>query len=276
MATPIGNLGDISTRAIAILRHVDRLLAEDTRRTRKLLAHVGVRRRLEPYHEHNERARTPIVLGRLAAGESVALVTDAGTPGVSDPGFRLVRACIDAGRRVVPIPGPSAPIAALVASGLPTDCFFFAGYPPRKAGERRRFLERLQTVPGTLIFLESPRRLTRTLESIAETLGDARRAAVARELTKAHEEFMRGRVADILERLRDQEIRGEVTLCVGPGETRTPELALADLPARYRELLGQGLERREATRLLARETSLGRREVYRLLLELPNDGEDDR
>lgn len=265
VATPIGNLADVTLRALQVLQEVDLLLAEDTRRSRKLLSHHGIRARLSSLHEHNEAARVPAVLAALARGESVALVSDAGTPGISDPGYRLVREAVAAGFPVVPVPGPSAPIAALVASGLPTDSFAFLGYPPRTPARRRRFLEPVAGFGGTLVLLESPLRLAATLATAAEVLGAQRPAAVARELTKAHEEIVRGSLAELAARFGDTPPRGEVTLCIGPADradrgTVVPEV---DLRRRYAELQASGLERREALRRLAEETGLHRRELYR-------------
>ena len=213
VATPNGNLGDISARALQVLAEADVVLAEDTRHTRKLFSRFGLRGPLQPYHEHNESEATPGVIERLRSGDAVALVSDAGTPAISDPGYRLVRAAIDADVTVIPVPGPSAPIAALIASGLPTHRFAFVGYPPRATGERNRFLEGLAEFQGTLILLESPRRLRSMLRDAAEVLGADRRAAIGREITKAHEEFLRGTLAELVERL-DTPPRGEVTVCI--------------------------------------------------------------
>jgi 16S rRNA (cytidine1402-2'-O)-methyltransferase len=264
VATPIGNLGDITARALQVLGAADLVLAEDTRRTRKLFSHFGLRGRLEPYHEHNEAERTPGIIDRLRAGDAVALVSDAGTPAISDPGYRLVSAAIEAGAEVIPIPGAVAPIAALVASGLPTHRFAFAGYPPRAAGERRRFLEGLACFDGTLILLESPRRLGRLLEAAAAVLGPERRVAVARELTKAHEEIVRGTLAELAGRFADAP-RGEITLCIEGATATGPDPGL-DLEARYRELLDRGVDRREALRTLVRESGRNRRDVYRAVV----------
>lgn len=270
VATPIGNLGDITARALEVLAAADLVLAEDTRHSRKLFSHFGLRGTLQPYHEHNEVERTPEIVARLGDGEAIALITDAGTPGISDPGYRLVRAAIDAGIRVIPVPGPSAPIAALVASGLPTHRFAFVGYPPRAAGERARFFAGLAGFDGTLVLLESPRRLGRMLAAAADVLGDGRRAAVARELTKAHEEIVRGTLAELRDRFGDPP-RGEVTVCIEGGAAPGPDPEL-DLKARYDELLEAGTDRREALRTLARESGRNRRDVYRaVVLEDPQD-----
>jgi len=275
VATPIGNLDDITLRALAILRGVDLVLAEDTRRTRKLLSHFDIRARLLSLHEHNETARTPGLVARLAAGASMALVSDAGTPLVSDPGHELVRAAIDAGVPVVPVPGASALLAALTASGLPLDRFTFVGYLPRKGGARARLFEGLAEDPGTLVFLESPRRLARSLVDAAGALG-ARPAVVARELTKVHEELVRGTLPEVAARFADGEVRGEVIVCVagcgsvaeddaGPAGGRG-ELDRDALRRRYDELLAGGSARNDALKRIAAENGVKRRDVYELLM----------
>jgi len=212
----------------------------------------------------------------LLAGDSVALVSDAGTPAISDPGYRLIRACIDSGVRIVPIPGPSAPITALIGSGLPTDRFLFTGYVPRKARARERFFSALATVEATMVILESPLRLMATLEQAASSLGPDRPAAVARALTKAHEEFVRGSLADILAALHRRRLRGEVTLCIaGARRIATVETDPAAVATSYAERIVRGLDRRTALRETARDAGLPRRTVYRILLDLKNDGEPD-
>lgn len=226
VATPIGNLADLSPRARVVLGQVDRIAAEDTRRTGRLLAAHGLAGRLVSYHEHNEERAAARLAALLEAGESIALVTDAGTPGVSDPAYRLVRRAIAAGVRVEAVPGPSAVLAALAVSGLPTDRFVFEGFPPRRAGPRRRRLEGLAALPHTLIFFEAPWRVAKLLEVVAEVFGDDRQLAVCRELTKLHEEVWRGTVGDWLAQERDRRLRGEVTLVVG-GAVRRPPLPAA-------------------------------------------------
>lgn len=276
VATPIGNLEDITLRALAILRGVDLVLAEDTRRTRKLLSHFDIRASLQSLHEHNEAARTPALVARMAAGESVALVSDAGTPLISDPGHELVGAALDAGVKVVPIPGASSILAALVASGLPLDRFHYVGFLPRKQGARKRLLEDLAEDPGTLIFLESPRRLARSLADAAEVLG-ARAAVVARELTKVHEEFVRGTLPDVAAALAGGEVRGEVVVCVSghdAGDEMDPDgqrsrieaLDRRGLERRYEELLAGGVARNAALKQIAADHGVPRREVYKLLM----------
>ncbi|HEV2763744.1 MAG TPA: 16S rRNA (cytidine(1402)-2'-O)-methyltransferase, partial [Pyrinomonadaceae bacterium] len=199
VATPIGNLEDITRRALRVLSEVDLVACEDTRHTRQLLERYGIDRPTVSYHEHNEQERAAELASRLAAGESVALVSDAGTPAVSDPGFRLVRACVEQGVAVVPVPGPSAFVAALVASGLPTDEFYFGGFLPARTHARRARLEEVRALRATLVFYETPHRLAHALADALELLGE-REAAVARELTKLHEEIVRGRLSELLER----------------------------------------------------------------------------
>lgn len=213
VATPIGNLEDVTLRALRVLREVDLIAAEDTRHVRKLLERYGIRQQVVSYHEHNEQARTPQLLAALRSGRSVALVSDAGTPVLSDPGYRLVRACVEASVPVVPVPGPSAVTAALVASGLPADRFLFLGFPPRRRTARRRFLEEVKDQRATLVLFESPRRLADCLQDLVEVLGD-RRVAVCRELTKVHEEVRRGRASELVRWARGEQVRGEVTLVV--------------------------------------------------------------
>ncbi len=212
IATPIGNLEDISARALRLLGQVRLIAAEDTRQTRKLLSHFDIHTPLTSYYEHNKLSKLDRVLEDLRHGD-VALVSDAGTPGLNDPGYELVRAALQNGHRVSPVPGPSAPIAALVASGLPTGAFLFLGYLPRKTSERRRLLEEIAGLPYTLVFLETPHRLLRALDDLSAMLG-ARQIAIARELTKLHEEIFRGDVASARQHFEEQEPRGEFTLVV--------------------------------------------------------------
>jgi 16S rRNA (cytidine1402-2'-O)-methyltransferase len=229
VATPIGNLDDISARALRVLREVRQVLAEDTRHTTRLLHHYGIHTPLLSYHEHNKAQRQERVLAALAEGD-VALVSDAGTPALNDPGYELVRAALQAGYTVTPIPGPCAPIAALVASGLPTDAFLYLGYLPRKSTQRRRLLADISSQPYTLVFLEAPHRLMSALEDIRATLGD-RRVSVARELTKLHEEIFRGTLGQALERFTDRPPKGEITLVIAGSPTqriRWSESALKD------------------------------------------------
>jgi 16S rRNA (cytidine1402-2'-O)-methyltransferase len=219
--TPIGNLEDVTLRLLRILAEADRVAAEDTRRTRKLLTHHGIHARLVSYHEANERSRVPELIGLMHAGERIALVTDAGMPAISDPGFLLVDACVREGIPVEVVPGPSALTSALAISGLPTARFAFEGFLPRKQGERRRRLEAAGAEDRTLVLFESPARVRRTLEEIREVLGEGRRVAVARELTKLHEEVLRGTVSQVLDAIGPRQLKGEIVVLV-EGAVRKP------------------------------------------------------
>jgi 16S rRNA (cytidine1402-2'-O)-methyltransferase len=264
-STPIGNLEDITLRVLRILREVDVIVAEDSRRTRQLLSHYGITTPLAPsLYQGVEEARTEEVLALLRLGKNVALVSDAGTPLISDPGFPLVRACIREGIPVVPVPGASAVLAALVGSGLPPDRFLFAGYPPRKIGERRRFLSELLSIPATVILFESPHRLLSTLEILAE-LDPERPTVVARELTKIHEEFVRGTASQVLgEFQRRGKVLGECVVLFGP-ETKEIRGDEAEILATYKRFFAQGLASKEAIKEAARALGLPKREVYRIL-----------
>ena len=267
VATPIGNLEDVTLRALRVLREADLVLAEDTRRTRILLERHGIAARPLSLHAHNEAQRTTEVLAALAAGRAVALVSDAGPPLVSDPGERLVAAAIAAGHAVVPIPGPSAVLAALAGSGLPPVPFAFLGFPPRRAGERTETFAAWRGRPETLVLFESPHRLAATLRALADALGP-RPACVARELTKLHEEWVRGLLPELAERFAGGGVRGEVTIVVGgatggeqaAGERAEP--APASLDERIAALAGEGRGAREIAAALARETGLPRRALY--------------
>ena len=263
VATPIGNLEDISLRAVRVLREADLIAAEDTRHTAKLLHHYDIRRPTSSLHEHNEQEKVPALVGRLRGGARIALVTDAGTPAVSDPGYRLVRAAIDAGIRVEAIPGPSAVLAALVVSGLPTDSFVFAGFPPPKASARRVWFEALKDERRTLVFFESPHRIRETLDAALGALGD-REASVGRELTKLHEEVIRGPLSVVLARLGDP--RGELTVVVSGARevSKDKELQVSDnqLLTEFGRLTENGMGRREAISELALRYRLRSREVF--------------
>lgn len=266
-ATPIGNLEDITLRTLRVLKEVDVIVAEDSRRTRQLLAYYGITTPLaSSLYQGVEQARIEGILQLLRAGKNVALVSDAGTPLICDPGFPLVRACIEAGVPVVPVPGPSAVLVSLVASGLPTDRFFFAGYPPRKLGEKKRWLSQLLTVPATVIFFESPHRLLSTLKILTE-LDAARPTVVARELTKVHEEFIRGEARAIYENLRARgKVRGECVVLLGPASKVETKGNSQEIHALYQELLAQGLSPQEARKEVARRTGYSQRDVYRAVL----------
>ena len=266
VATPIGNLEDLTYRARRILAEVDLIACEDTRHTRHLLTHYGITTPTVSFHEHNEAARTSELLQRLQRGEDVALVSDAGTPAVSDPGYPLVREAAAAGISVVSVPGPSAVMAALTVSGLPPDRFVFLGFLPRRSGERRRALEAAAALPWTLVLFEAPHRITAVLEDIEAVLGD-RRVALARELTKKFEEVFRGTVADALGHLRAHAPRGEFTIVVeGTGETGKQKEGEADAGERMRALLDAGLPPAEAVQDVMRTAGLTRRQAYDLML----------
>jgi 16S rRNA (cytidine1402-2'-O)-methyltransferase len=261
IATPIGNLEDITYRAVRILGEVDRIACEDTRQTRKLLDRYGISKPLVSYHEHNEAARSEELLRDLKAGKNIALVSDAGTPLISDPGYRLVAGAREQGISVSPIPGPAALLAALSASGLPTDSFVFLGFFPPKSGARKKLLEEWQSSPAALIFYEAPHRVVQTLQDIAATLG-ARPIVLARELTKIHEEFLRGSAAELLEALAKRSpLKGEITLIVGKGEA----LPQDDRPLKdaVAELVQSGVPRMDALKTVARRRGLSKREVYK-------------
>lgn len=266
-ATPIGNLGDVTLRVLDALRTADVIAAEDTRVTRKLLARYDIHTPLEAYHEHNRAVRTPELVARIERGERIALVSDAGTPGISDPGAHLVDGCLEAGVRVEVLPGASAIVTALVASGLPTDAFYFGGFLPRKPGERARALERLAGLDATLIFYEAPTRAAATLVSLAEAF-PGRRAALARELTKLHEEVARAELGALAERFADRQLRGEVVLLVGPPEAPAQLTIDEELVREHlRDAVARGLTRRDAVREVATALGVPRNEVYRVSLE---------
>lgn len=260
VATPIGNLADITLRAIRVLGEVDVVAAEDTRTTRKLLTHHGIQTALVSYHAHNEAARTADLLGRLEGGESVAIVSEAGTPSISDPGYRLVAAAIERGIAVEPIPGASALLAALVVAGLPTDGFVFEGFLPRRATDRRRRLESLRDEPRTLVFFEAPHRVDTALRDALAVLGD-RSMALCRELTKMHEEVRRGTIAEIADGLDRHPAKGEIVLVIaGASEAAAPDFDAAVEEVEHR--IGEGESLREAARTVAAERGVPRRALY--------------
>lgn len=266
VATPIGNLEDISARALRTLREARLIAAEDTRHTRQLLTHFDIHTPLTSYYEHNKLAKLEQILAALAGGD-VALVSDAGTPAINDPGYELVKAALAAGHTVSPIPGPSAPIAALAASGLPTDAFLYLGYLPRKPGERRALLQTVAGLPYTLILLETPHRLQEALADLAAVLGE-RPMAAAREMTKLHEEIVRGSVAELQTHFTTHEPRGEFTLVVGGARQETEDRgrwADAQVLAAVREGLADGKPARELATELAKPSGWPRREIYDLI-----------
>ena len=264
VGTPIGNLGDLSDRARETLAAVDLVAAEDTRRTGKLLAHAGIRARMLSLFEGNERQRIDELLERLSEGATVALVSDAGMPAVSDPGFRLLRAAVEAGIGISVVPGPSAVTAALVVSGLPTDRWVFEGFLPRRPSERRSRLRALAHDPRTVVLFESPLRVVTLLRDVLVELGD-RRAAVARELTKIHEEVLRGRVSEVLAMLLDSEPRGEIVVVLEGAET--PEAALSEMVDEAGRLVRDGMRKREAAAAVARASGGSANEIYRALVD---------
>ncbi len=265
-ATPIGNLEDMTFRGLRVLREAAVVAAEDTRHTRKLFSHFDIHTPLVSYHEHNKAARGPELVARLLAGEDVAVVSDAGLPGVSDPGADLVRLALAAGVPVTPVPGPNAALAALVASGLDSAMFLFVGFLPRAAKRRRELLASLAALPYTLIFYESPHRLTATLAELAGAFGD-RPAAIGRELTKRFEEFVRGSLADLGARFTALAPRGEFTLVVAGGTGRVPAAGPPDDPvAAVAALVAGGMAKKEAIKQVAVRSGLPRRAVYQAVL----------
>jgi 16S rRNA (cytidine1402-2'-O)-methyltransferase len=267
VATPIGNLEDITLRALRVLKEADLIACEDTRQTQKLLQHYGIHKELVSYHAHNELTRAPELVIQLEEGAQVALVSDAGMPVVSDPGHRLVVLSLRHHISVVPIPGPSAFVAALAASGLPTEEFLFVGFLPSRAGARRKKLDALKAEPRTLVLYEAPHRLADTLSDAADILG-TRHAVVAREVTKIHEEFLRGPLAELRDAARARAPRGEITLMIGPAvEGEVQAVQAVSLKARVTQLEAEaGLDRKAALKQAARERGLGKREAYKQLL----------
>ena len=269
IATPIGNLEDITLRALAIFKQVDLIAAEDTRHTRILLARYEIRKPLTSYHEHNEKSQAPLLIERLQRGQNVALVTDAGTPAISDPGYRLIVGAIAAGIRIVPVPGPSALLAALSASGMPTDRFVFEGFLPSKTAERQKKLERLRDEPRTLIFYEAPHRLHESLADMRRIFGQ-REIAVGRELTKLHEEFVRGSLDDVNLKLAGRELKGEITIVVR-GASSHKELASEEqLCTEIDRLVGEGAGIKQIAETLSGRYALPKRQLYRLALQRKN------
>jgi len=267
VATPIGNLEDITLRAIRILKEADLIACEDTRQTQKLLQHYGIHKELVSYHAHNELTRAPELLIELEQGAKAALVSDAGMPVVSDPGHRLVALCLRHHIPVVPIPGPTAFVAALAASGLPTEEFLFVGFLPSRAGARRKAIDALKAEPRTIVLYEAPHRLVETLADAAEILGP-RPAVVAREITKIHEEFLRGSLNDLRDAARERAPRGEITLLIGAGEPVLQAVGLQlSLKQRVEQIEAEsGLDRKAALKQAARERGLAKREAYKKLL----------
>jgi 16S rRNA (cytidine1402-2'-O)-methyltransferase len=265
VATPIGNLQDITLRAIETLRNVDVIACEDTRHSKKLLSNLGINKPLISYHEHNETERAVELIQKLLDGPSIAVISDAGTPGINDPGFRVVTDAINAGIDVVSIPGPSAAITAVAASGLPTDSFYFGGFLPAKKGERRARLTELRDISATLVFYEAPHRIAAALTDCLEKLGN-RRAVVARELTKVHEEYVRGTLSELAEKFGSAAVKGEIVLLIDrTSPDITPSQQLGSLERRVSELEASGVDRKAALKQAAKELGLSRSEAYRRL-----------
>src|ERR1700682_674161 len=267
VATPIGNLEDITLRALRVLKEVDLIACEDTRQTLKLLSHYGIQTRLVSYHEHNEMTKASELVVDLEGGAKIALVTDAGMPGISDPGFRLIALAIRHHVPVVPIPGASAFLAALVASGLPTDSFRFSGFLPAKSGQRRKLLESIRESPRTQVFYEAPHRLLETLGDVVELLGNDRHVVLAREVRKLPEEFLRGRAAEVLEQLKARgDVKGEITLLIAKPETQDlrPETSTVSVAQRVREIMSkEKTDEKAALKKVAKERGIGKSEAYR-------------
>jgi 16S rRNA (cytidine1402-2'-O)-methyltransferase len=267
VATPIGNLNDMSPRAVETLRSVEVIACEDTRHTQKLLNHFGIKAKTVSYHEHNEHERVPQLIGLLGTGSDVAVVSDAGTPGINDPAFRIVAAASEAGIDVISIPGPAAFISAAIVSGLPTDSIFFAGFLPSKKGDRRKRLIELISIPATLVFYESPHRLAASLADCFDVLGD-RRASISRELTKLHEETLRGRISELISFISSAKPRGEYVLVIDrdrDGDAVQAVSSTEGLQQLVAELEATGLDRKAALRKAAKELGLSRSEAYRML-----------
>ena len=270
VGTPIGNLDDITFRAIKILKSVDLIAAEDTRHTGKLLQHFQITTSQISYHEHNKASRHKELLDRLIRGESIALVSDAGMPGISDPGYELVRLCVNKGVDIIPIPGVSACITALAASGLPTDRFVFEGFLTTKSKLRNALLEQFKTELRTVILYESPHRLRRTLKDLKEALGEDRAIVIGRELTKLHEEFWRGTIAGAIAYFGgDRPLKGEFTIILdGTKVTEIPIMSDAEVKAELKKIIAEGVSRSQASKIIANKTTLSRRQVYQLALEI--------
>jgi 16S rRNA (cytidine1402-2'-O)-methyltransferase len=268
VGTPIGNLGDITLRALRVLKEVDVIACEDTRQTQKLLNHYAIGTRTTSYHEHNEMTKSAELVKEMQEGMSVALVTDAGMPGISDPGYRLITLAIRHHVPVVPIPGAAAFLAALVASGLPTDSFRFSGFLPAKRGERRAALEAIKRSPRTQVFYEAPHRVVESLEDVCEVLGSGRHVVVAREVTKLHEEFLRGRAGEVLENLKSREaVKGEITLLIGKAEEAAGQAVVpprVSVRQRVEQIVAEEkVDVKAALKKVAKERGVSKSEAYR-------------
>ncbi len=264
VATPIGNLEDITLRALRVLKEADLIACEDTRHTRKLLEHYGIATPTISYHEHNEAERAAELVEKLKAGMTIALVSDAGMPGISDPGFRVIALAIQHKVPVVPVPGASAVVTALAASGLPTDLFRFAGFLPAKQGQRKKALEQIRDSAWTEVFYEAPHRLVECIEDMVEILGPHRPVVIAREITKLHEEFLRGTAADVLAAVKGQTVRGEITILIGKAEPGAVRSASTRIGERLAQVMRrQKLGEKGALKVVARELGISRSEAYR-------------
>ncbi|MEM6448765.1 MAG: 16S rRNA (cytidine(1402)-2'-O)-methyltransferase [Cyanobacteria bacterium P01_D01_bin.105] len=268
VGTPIGNLEDITLRAIRILKSADVIAAEDTRHTGKLLQHFQITTPQISYHDHNRQQRIPQLIARLNKGEVIALVSDAGMPGISDPGYELVCACVAADLSVVPIPGPSAVIAAISAAGLPSDRFVFEGFLPAKGKARKARMSALATELRTVVIYESPHRLLKTLSELQQVLSASHQITLARELTKRYEEFWRGTIADALLHYQATAPKGEFTIAIAPSSPQPETLTKTEIITQLTDLLAQGHSRTDASRQLAQRTALSKREIYQLSLEI--------
>lgn len=264
VATPIGNLEDITYRAVRVLREAGLIACEDTRHTRKLLDHYSIDAKLVSYHEHNEAERAQELMQKLQAGVNIAQVSDAGMPGISDPGYRLIKLAIEHGIPVVPVPGASAVVTALAASGMPTDAFEFRGFLPARSGQRRTELESIRSAQHTVICYEAPHRIREALDDVVAVLGPARPLVIARELTKVHEEFLRGTAGELAAQIRARELKGEITLLIGKAAEGEQAVAQVDLRTRLQQIMReQDLDEKAALKLLAKERGVSKSEVYR-------------
>ena len=268
VGTPIGNLEDTTFRAIQTLQKVDLIAAEDTRHTSKLLQHFHIRTPQLSYHQHNEQSRIPELIEKLNQGKTIALVTDAGMPGISDPGYELVKACVEENISIVPIPGVTASITALCASGLPTNKFIFIGFLPTKIKLREEQLEKLSNLLETIVLYDSPYRLLQTLEDLGKILGENRKIVLARELTKLHEEFWRGTVGEAVIYYQNNQPKGEFTLVITGAEPELPVLSEDTIKQELQELFAQGISRSQASRQLAQKINLSRRTIYQIALKI--------
>ena len=266
VATPIGNLEDITYRAVRVLREADLIACEDTRHTAKLLQHYGIDKTTVSYHEHNEVTRAEELVAKLEQGLNVAQVSDAGMPGISDPGYRVIKLAIERGVQVIPVPGPSALIAALAGGGLPTDSFQFLGFLPARSGQRRTMLEGLLHTQQTTVVYEAPHRISATMQDLVEILGVERPVVLARELTKLHEEFIRGTAAEVLRRVQEHELKGEMTLLIGKSAAQETQAAGKDIEQRLEEIMREHrLDEKAGLKILAKERGLSKSEAYREL-----------